>query len=255
MEHHSAYGLTLDSLDIVIVDDSRTVLTMIRSMISSLKVARVRTFDRGDLALQAMLHEPPNVILTDLVMNPMSGTQLLHLVRQKTMVPLCFVPVVVITAHATQKRVAQLFQAGAHHVLAKPLSASVLQSRLMSLLKDDRLMDLEGDRYIISGMRETLREKRSKLVSLEKAREFHEQVLPQAKEQQRHVDDILNHEIVPDHLIPNYYGSRGQQIAARFHRQGEVAKEKETASSKPDSVSPSRPVHVGSYGRVARRRA
>ncbi len=252
MEHHSAYGLNLDSLDIVIVDDSRTVLTMIRSMISSLKVARVRTFDRGDLALQAMLHEPPNVILTDLVMNPMSGTQLLHLVRQKTMVPLCFVPVIVVTAHATQKRVAQLFQAGAHHVLAKPLSAAVLQQRLVSLLKDDRLMDLAGDRYIISGMRETLREKRSKLASLEKAREFHEQIIPQAKEHQKQVDNILNHEVIPEHLIPNYYGSRGQQIISKLHDQTEQQSE---VTEKTSLERPTRSGSTGRYGRVSRRRA
>jgi CheY-like chemotaxis protein len=255
MEHHSAYGLNLDSLDIVIVDDSRTVLTMIRSMISSLKVARVRTFDRGDLALQAMLHEPPNVILTDLVMNPMSGTQLLHLVRQKTMVPLCFVPVIVVTAHATQKRVAQLFQAGAHHVLAKPLSAAVLQQRLVSLLKDDRLMDLAGDRYIISGMRETLREKRSKLASLEKAREFHEQIIPQAKEHQKQVDNILNHEVIPEHLIPNYYGSRSQQIASRLHRQAEQQTEATEAAAQSSPERPTRSGSTGRYGRVSRRRA
>lgn len=255
MEHHSAYGLNLDSLDIVIVDDSRTVLTMIRSMISSLKVARVRTFDRGDLALQAMLHEPPNVILTDLVMNPMSGTQLLHLVRQKTMVPLCFVPVIVVTAHATQKRVAQLFQAGAHHVLAKPLSATILQQRLVSLLKDDRLMDLAGERYIISGMRETLREKRSKLASLEKAREFHEQIVPQAKEHQKRVDNILNHEVIPEHLIPNYYGSRSQQIASKLQRQAEQQSDATEAAAQSSPERPTRSGAAGRYGRVSRRRA
>ncbi|MCV6548049.1 MAG: response regulator [Cohaesibacter sp.] len=251
MEHHSAYGLDLDSLDIVIVDDSRTVLTMIRSMISSLKVARVRTFDRGDLALQAMLHEPPNVILTDLVMSPMSGTQLLHLIRQQTMVPLCFVPVIVVTAHATQKRVAQLFQSGAHHVLAKPLSAAILQQRLVSLLSDSRLMDLAGDRYIISGMRETLLEKRTKIASLEKVRQFHERIVPQAKEHQKQIDDILNHEIVPEHLIPNYYGSRSQQIVSKLHRQAAERAEAETGVS---SVRVTTGTAPGRYGRISRRR-
>jgi two-component system, OmpR family, phosphate regulon response regulator PhoB len=192
MEHHAAFGRQIESLDIVIVDDSKTVLTMIRSMISSLKVGRVRSYDRGDLALQAILHEPPNVILTDLAMSPMSGMQLLRLIRQQTMEPLCFIPVIVITAHATQQRVAQLFEAGAHHVLAKPLSANILQQRLKSLTSDARVMRLEGERYVIDGMHEVLEEKRSRMRSLEKARLFHEEVVPQAKESQREVDDILS---------------------------------------------------------------
>ncbi|MCT4655262.1 MAG: response regulator [Cohaesibacter sp.] len=237
MEHHSAYGRNFDSLDIVIVDDSKTVLTMIRSMISSLKVARVRSFDRGDLALQAMLHEPPNVILTDLAMSPMSGLQLLHLIRQKTMVPLCYVPVVVITAHATQKRVSQLFEAGAHHVLAKPFSAAALQGRLKSLLTDDRLMELEGNRYIISGMRETLTEKRSKLQTLEKAREFHEHVLPQAAEKQRRVDQILDDVQAEGGVVQHVCPPR---VVA--------AKEKKA------ETQPARAVRSSRYARVAGRR-
>ncbi len=192
MEHHAAYGLSIESLDIVIVDDSKSVLTMIRSMISSMKVARVRSYDRGDAALHAIMHEPPNVIITDLNMAPMSGLQLLSLIRRGTMEPLSFIPVIVITAYATEQRVAKLFETGAHHVLAKPMSSAALQQRLRSLCSDKRLMRLEGDRYVIDGMHEVLEEKRSRLRSLEKARQFHEQTLPDAKKQQRAADRIMH---------------------------------------------------------------
>ena len=220
MEHHAAYGLDLESLDIVIVDDSKTVLAMIRSMISSLKVGRVRTFDRGDLALQAIMHEPPNVIFTDLAMSPMSGMQLLRLVRQRTMEPLCFIPVIVVTAHATQQRVAQLFEVGAHHVLAKPTSSIVLQNRLKSLTSDPRMMRLEKERYVIDGMREALMEKQKRLRTLEKARQFHEQTVPRAQEKQRRIDKILDTPagiIQPQEMeqpeAKQIYLSRGARIA------------------------------------------
>lgn len=226
MEHHAAFGLDIDSLDIVIVDDSKTVLTMIRSMISSLKVARVRTYDRGDLALQAIMHEPPNVILTDLAMSPMSGMQLLRLVRQKTMEPLCYIPVIVVTAHATQARVAQLFEAGAHHVLAKPLSSAVLQQRLKSLCADRRVMRLDGERYVIDGMHEVLEEKRSRMRSLEKARQFHTEVLPQALENQKEVDSILadSHSLADDDHRPMPMMSRGMMVAEKLRREASARK-------------------------------
>ncbi|WP_316862764.1 response regulator [uncultured Cohaesibacter sp.] len=196
MEHQAAYGLSVESLDIVIVDDSKTVLAMIRSMISSLKVARVRTYDRGDTALHAIMHEPPNVIITDLSMMPMTGMQLLSLIRRQTMEPLCFIPVIVVTAHATEQKVAQLFELGAHHVLAKPMSSAMIQQRLRALCTDKRVMRLVGDRYVIDGMHEVLQEKRSKLRSLEKARQFHEQTLPKAKQKQRDADKILRSETI-----------------------------------------------------------
>ncbi|TLP48951.1 MULTISPECIES: response regulator [Cohaesibacter] len=231
LEHHAAYGLDVESLDVVIVDDSKTVLTMIRSMISALKVERVRAYDRADLALQAIMHEPPNVILTDLAMSPMSGTQLLRLIRQQTMAPLCYIPVVVITAHATERRVAQLFECGAHHVLAKPMSAAVLQSRLRSLVTDPRMMRLDGDRYVIDGMQEMLEEKKSRMESLAKARQFHTEVLPQAVESQRTVDRILKGQI--DHNKEEVRTikrmSTGMMIGEKLRKQREEREEREMA--------------------------
>lgn len=258
MEHHSAYGLDLESLDIVIVDDSKTVLTMIRSMISALKVARVRSFDRGDLALQAIMHEPPNVILTDLAMSPMSGLQLLRMVRQKTMTPLCYIPVIVITAHATQKRVAQLFESGAHHVLAKPMSSAALQQRLKSLVNDRRVMRLDGERYVIDGMHEVLEEKQSKLRSLEKARLFHEEVVPQAIENQREIDTILadksvqHEEILPQHAASDVVPmmSRGMAVAEKLRRQARAAAETDGTGGQRPAVGRSRT--RSRYARVTR---
>jgi hypothetical protein len=104
-------------------------------------------------------------------------------------------------------------------------------------------------------MRETLREKRSKLASLEKAREFHEQIIPQAKEHQKQVDNILNHEVIPEHQIPNYYGSRSQQIASRLHRQAEQQTEATEAAAQSSPERPTRSGSTGRYGRVSRRRA
>lgn len=251
LEHHAAYGLDVESLDVVIVDDSKTVLTMIRSMLSALKVGRVRSFDRADLALQAIMHEPPNVILTDLAMAPMSGTQLLRLIRQQTMEPLCYIPVVVITAHATERRVAQLFECGAHHVLAKPMSSAVLQSRLRSLVTDPRKMRLEGDRFVIDGMQEMLTEKMNRLQSLAKARQFHTEVLPQALEKQKAVDRILNDHVDYDEnegrLIKRM--SSGMMIGDKLRKQREEREALEAAERAARGGGRSR-----RYAGVSRRR-
>ena len=249
-EHHSAFGLDVESLDIVIVDDSKTVLTMIRSMITALKVARVRCYDRGDQALQSIMHEPPNVILTDLAMSPMSGAQLIRMIRQKTMAPLSFIPVVVVTAHATQRRVAQLFEIGAHHVLAKPLSTSILHNRLQAIVSDPRTMRLDGDRYVIDGMHEMLREKRSRLRSLEKARQFHEEVLPRARETQRSVDQILN-----DYVDYDEEEQRTIKLASPGMRIGDkLRKEKEDREAEEKRVAAANAKRAQRFAGISRRR-
>ncbi len=256
LEHHAAYGLDVESLDVVIVDDSKTVLTMIRSMISALKVERVRSYDRADLALQAIMHEPPNVILTDLAMSPMSGTQLLRLIRQQTMEPLCYIPVIVITAHATERRVAQLFEWGAHHVLAKPMSSAMLQNRLRSLVKDPRMMRLDGDRFVIDGMHEVLEEKKSRMESLSKARQFHTEVLPKALESQRAVDRILKDQVDYDGEQPRTIKrmSSGMIIGDKLRKQREE-REAQVAAEAAEKAARGDVKRSRRFAGVSRRRA
>ncbi|MBD1546268.1 response regulator [Roseibium aggregatum] len=176
MKHHAAYGLGLEDLDVVIVEDSKPMQTLIRSILISFKVARVRVFDSADEALEAMLSEPPNVILADWRMAPTSGYQLLRLIRHRHMEPLCYVPLIFITAHGTRALVDKGLRAGAHHLLVKPLSPSTLHSRLAWLVTDDRTMILENSGfYNIDGIHKTLDVQAEKLKTLENARTYHEQ--------------------------------------------------------------------------------
>ncbi|SHM72982.1 response regulator [Roseibium suaedae] len=178
MKNHAAYGLEMEDLDVVVVEDSKPMQTIIRSILLSFKVARVRAFDSVDEALQSMLAEPPNVILTDWRMEPASGYQLLRLVRHKHMDPLCFVPILFLTAHGTRALVDRALRAGAHHLLVKPVAPSTLYSRLRWLLTDDRSLVLESTGfYNILGVDQLLDAAAEKIQTLENARTYHQQAI------------------------------------------------------------------------------
>lgn len=189
MKHHAAYGLGLEDLDIVIVEDSKPMQTLIRSILISFKVSRVRVFDSADEALEAMLSEPPNVILADWRMAPTSGYQLLRMIRHRHMEPLCYVPLLFITAHGTRALVDKGLRAGAHHLLVKPLSPSTLHSRLRWLLTDERPMILENSGfYNIEGIHKTLDVQAEKIKTLENARTYHQQATRRLAEVQSAVE-------------------------------------------------------------------
>ncbi|MDN3719550.1 response regulator [Roseibium salinum] len=174
MKHHAAFGLSMEDIDAVVVEDSKPMQTILRSILLSFKVARVRVFDSVDDALEASLAEPPNVILTDWRMEPTSGYQFLRLVRHRHMEPLCFVPILFVTAHGTRPLVDKALRAGAHHVLVKPVSPSTLYKRLRWLLTDDRPMTLEHSGfYNIYGIHKTMDEQAGKMQSLAGARLYH----------------------------------------------------------------------------------
>ncbi|WP_305987467.1 response regulator [Roseibium sp. MMSF_3544] len=191
MKHHAAFGLAMEDIDAVVVEDSKPMQTILRSILLSFKVARVRVFDSVDDALEASLAEPPNVILTDWRMEPTSGYQFLRLVRHRHMEPLCYVPILFVTAHGTRPLVDKALRAGAHHVLVKPLSPSTLYKRLRWLMTDDRPMILENSGfYNIYGIQRSMDEQAEKMQSLAGARLHHKIAVQKRAE----VDSVVEEE-------------------------------------------------------------
>lgn len=159
---HAAFGSSLEELNIVVIDNSRTMQTILRSMLQPLRARRVRIYDTAADALREMLIEPPNLILTDWVMMPTSGYRLLRIIRHRSMAPLCFVPVVVVTGHATRSAVESAFRMGAHSVMVKPLSPHAMRRRVEWLIHDARPFRLQNGSYIIDGVAEVLDAQRAK---------------------------------------------------------------------------------------------
>ncbi|MGE0231688.1 MAG: response regulator [Flavobacteriaceae bacterium] len=155
-KHHLAYGMPLSELDVVIVDDHRGTQAMLRSMLSVFRVARIRIFDNGADALRSMTVEPPSVLIIDWEMRPMSGLRLISIMRHEKMHPLCLVPALMVTAHASLPMIEKAFAGGIHHMLVKPIAPARLMQRLTWLTQDARQMVHEGDRWRIEGVDEVI---------------------------------------------------------------------------------------------------
>lgn len=163
MTRHYAYGLDITDLDVVVVDDSKPMQTILRSTLLGFRVRRVRTFDTASEALEVMRIDPPNMVITDWRMRPTSGIGLLRSLRQRKMAPLCFVPVIFVTAHGTRTLIDRILRDGAQNVVIKPLSPSALYDRLTWTLRDSRPLVLgENGRYVVDGVAESLDEKARK---------------------------------------------------------------------------------------------
>ncbi|WP_244501858.1 response regulator [Stappia sp. ES.058] len=163
MTRHYAYGLDITDLDVVVVDDSKPMQTILRSTLLGFRVRRVRTFDSAEEALEVMRIDPPNMVITDWRMKPTSGVGLLRSIRQRKMAPLCFLPVVFVTAHGTRTLIDRILRDGAQNVIIKPLSPSALFERLNWTLRDSRPLVLgENGRYVVDGVAESLDEKARK---------------------------------------------------------------------------------------------
>lgn len=153
-----AQGVALEDLDVVVVDDSKPMQTIVRSMLNAARVHRVRTFDDAGEAYRAMLVEPPHILITDWNLPDMDGLSLVRSLRDPRSGPLASVPVILITGHATRRLVETAIGSGIHFVLAKPLSPSNVMKRVMAVIADRRRFVLAADRghYVLEGADELL---------------------------------------------------------------------------------------------------
>ena len=154
--HHRAHGRDLDQLVVAVVDDRRPMRAMMRAMLAAIGVGRVETYESPADALSAMARNRPDVVIAAGAMQPFGGAELVRSMRRPDAEPLCFVPAMIMSAHAKSPLVAEALQAGAHQVLMLPTSASTLYRRLDWLVNDDRPFELRDGHYVVSGLEERL---------------------------------------------------------------------------------------------------
>ena len=156
MLHHRAFGRDLDQLVVSVVDNRRPMLSMMRAMLAAIGTGRIETHESSAEALEAMTVNAPDLVIAASSMQPVSGPELVRSMRHVDAGPLCFVPAMVMSAHAKSSLVGEALRAGAHQVLVLPISASTLYRRLDWLVNDDRPFELNDEHYVVAGLEERL---------------------------------------------------------------------------------------------------
>jgi two-component system chemotaxis response regulator CheY len=77
-------------------------------------------------------------VITDLAMQPLDGIDFVRLLRNSPDSPNPMIPVIMITGHATQRRVAEARDAGVTEFLAKPLTARGVIERISQVVDHAR---------------------------------------------------------------------------------------------------------------------
>ena len=169
MFHHSAYGLTLPELDMVVVDDSDPIRRILKSVLMAFGVRRVRTFPTAEAAMTDMLKSPPNFLITDWRMQPVSGYELIRMIRSDIDSPLCRLPVIMLSGYAVRRYVEQTLLIGVHQFLVKPISPVILLQRIDWVLNDSRKFVLKNGACQISGiqkMLQAMQERNQRLIEI-----------------------------------------------------------------------------------------
>lgn len=111
---------------ILAVDDNTANLTLLNGILSGLY--KVYPVDSGATALKFLEKQRPDLILLDIEMPEMSGTDLFRIIKEDS--KLADIPIIFLTAHNDSKGEAEAFRLGASDYIHKPINDVILLARV-----------------------------------------------------------------------------------------------------------------------------
>lgn len=120
------------AMPILIVDDYKTMLRIIRNLLKQLGFNNVDEASDGSEALNKMRSKSYGMVISDWNMEPMTGYELLKEVRSDDI--LKKTPFIMVTAESKTDNVIAAKKAGVNNYIVKPFNAATLKQKLSSVL-------------------------------------------------------------------------------------------------------------------------
>lgn len=116
------------SMNILIVDDYKTMLRIIRNLLKQIDFHDVDEATDGTEALTKLRAGRFDLVISDWNMEPMTGLQLLQEVRADA--KLKATPFIMVTAESKAENIVAAKQAGVSNYIVKPFNAETLKSKI-----------------------------------------------------------------------------------------------------------------------------
>ena len=118
---------------VLVVEDEQDIATLVKHTLERSGEAQVQTVASGDVAIRVALEEPPDLIILDLNLPVLSGSEVCRILRGRT--ETARVPIIMLTARTSEAdRVAGL-DMGADDYVTKPFSLRELSARVRAVLR------------------------------------------------------------------------------------------------------------------------
>jgi two-component system chemotaxis response regulator CheY len=119
------------NMRVFIVDDYTTMLRILRNLLRQLDLNNVDEANDGENAYHMIQKSPPDLIISDWNMAPVSGLDLLRRVRANA--KLRHIPFIMVTAESKTENVVTAKQAGVSNYIVKPFNAETLRAKIVSV--------------------------------------------------------------------------------------------------------------------------
>ena len=120
------------NMNVLIVDDYKTMLRIIRNLLKQIDFNNVEEATDGSDALIKLRSGNFGLVISDWNMQPMTGLELLQEVRQDSR--LKSLPFIMITAESKTENVVAAKAAGVSNYIVKPFNAETLRDKIEKVL-------------------------------------------------------------------------------------------------------------------------
>jgi DNA-binding NtrC family response regulator len=129
-----------EKIKVLVVDDDRR---MVKTIVDILKIKGYRATEAnsGEEAIEKIKSDMPDCIFMDIKMEGISGIETLKLIKEQYP----HLPVVLMSAYATDKQESEAKQNGAYAILNKPLDIQAVLSFLSVIQKEKSILIVDDD--------------------------------------------------------------------------------------------------------------
>ena len=121
------------SVRVLVVDDYREMITIIRRMLLQFGLKEVDDASDGPSALVKLRSGAYDLVIADLMMAPMDGIELLRVIRSEE--GLQSLPFIMVTALSEEQHIVSAKDAGVTAYIVKPFTAAILKKRIDAVLQ------------------------------------------------------------------------------------------------------------------------
>ncbi len=125
-------------LTAMFVDDSPYMRRLIHDLLIAMGFGKVVTASDGESALALYKDEVPDILITDASMQPMDGYEFVQRIRTDPSNPNLYIPIIMLSGHVEMANIERARDNGVTEYLAKPVSATSLHQRVVSVIEQPR---------------------------------------------------------------------------------------------------------------------
>jgi CheY-like chemotaxis protein len=131
-------SLTIEHLQVLVIDDNHHMVNIVKTIMRGFGVKEFRDARNAVEGYEVVKSEGVDLIITDYAMDQMDGCEFARLIRLGEESPNHYVPIIMLSAYSERSRVEAARDAGVTEFCAKPVTATELYRKVVSVINTPR---------------------------------------------------------------------------------------------------------------------